>query len=288
MMSCLKLVIVQFPRDRANLEQNISQMHGFLGKIDGDADVVLLPEDWLGAVVVDWGEYREIVFELYRKAFLSRNRAGQGAPKGGQVVDGSAPGPLLVSGAQYVKAEGGIFSRGMIVGGELPAPVFYEKHFPSRAIGERNHVRPGSALPLIRHRDIPLGAVVCVDIMYPEIVRNLALRGALIILNPANIPAARMSLWKSVGLTRACENTVFVAMANNTATSYPDGREVLGESFVAYPDGYDLLSCGREPGIYSFELDLSRVERVRRRWPYLEDIRSKRESICPKYYGGEQ
>ncbi|MCL6558455.1 MAG: hypothetical protein K6U74_06560 [Firmicutes bacterium] len=72
--------------------------------------------------------------------------------------------------------------------------------------------------------------------------------------------------------------------ANNTATSYPDGWEVQGESFVAYPDGYTLLSCGRKPGVYYFDLDLSRVNKVRQRWPYLEDVRSNGESIYRKYY----
>ncbi|SHI35303.1 carbon-nitrogen hydrolase family protein [Desulfofundulus thermosubterraneus] len=283
-MSWVKLAIVQFPRDRTDLDQNIAQMHKFLDEITADVDVVLLPEDWLGATVIDWDDYQEIIVKLFHGAILSRGKSGGYIPDGPHVVGSPSLTPVLVSGAQYVRAEGGIFSRGMILGGELSAPVFFEKQFPSQAIGERKYVKPGTLLPVIRHRGTPLGVVVCVDIMYPEIVRSLALRGALLILNPANIPAARMPLWQSVGITRACENTVFVVAANNTATSYPDGREVQGDSFVAYPDGYTLLSCGREPGVYYFDLDLSRVNKVRQRWPYLEDVRSNRESICRKYY----
>ncbi|HHW44765.1 MAG TPA: carbon-nitrogen hydrolase family protein [Desulfotomaculum sp.] len=266
-MSSLKLAIVQFPRDTTNLNKNITLMQQYFSQITAGAEVILLPEDWLGATVIDWNDYRRIVTELFHTLKDSSSR------------------PLLVSGAQYVRAEGNIYSRGVVLGGALSAPVAFEKHFPSRAIGERGYVKPGSLLPVVEHRGIALGMAVCVDIMYPELVRGLTLRGALLVLNPANIPATRMPMWQGIGIARACENTVFVATANNTATAYPDGREVLGESFVVYPDGYTLLACGREPGVFYFDLDLSRLDRVRRRWPYLEDVRTNREIICRWYYG---
>ncbi|MBE3588498.1 MAG: carbon-nitrogen hydrolase family protein [Thermoanaerobacteraceae bacterium] len=267
-MSSLKLAIVQFPRDTTDLNKNITRMKQYFSQITAEAEVILLPEDWLGATAIDWDDYRRIIAELFHI-----------------LKSGHSPCPLLVSGAQYVRAEGNIYSRGMVLGGALPAPVVFEKHFPSRAIGERDYVEPGSLLPVVEHRGITLGMAVCVDIMYPELVRGLALRGALLVLNPANIPAARMPMWQGIGIARACENTIFVATANNTATAYPDGREVLGESFVVYPDGYTILSSGREPGVFYFDLDLSRLDQVRRRWPYLEDVRTNKKIICRWYYG---
>ncbi len=254
-MDILKLALVQFPRSNTDLEKNICQMQVYLTQIAPNTDIILMPEDWLGPNVIGLEQYQEIVEILFQGL---KNK-----------------GCLLVSGAQYVQHQGRIYSRGMFWGGDVAAPVYFEKHFPSQAIGERGYVTPGSLLPIVEHRGVTVGAVVCVDLMYPEIARNLALRGALLILNPANIPAARMPLWHSVGITRACENTVFVAMANNTHTSYPDGREVRGESFVAFPDGCTFLTCGQEPGVFYFEIDLFRVKRTRQRWPYLEDVKRK-------------
>ncbi|WP_051276309.1 carbon-nitrogen hydrolase family protein [Desulfovirgula thermocuniculi] len=250
-MQRLTLAIVQFPRGD-NPEENVARMAHYLSRITPGTDLVLLPEDWLGPAVVDFEEYFKIVEGLATK--VSSRRC------------------LLVSGAQYVRCGGRILSRGIFWGGDLDAPVCFEKLFPSQAIGERDYIAPGTLLPVVEHRGVKVGAVVCVDLMYPEIARSLALEGAALILNPANIPATRMPLWHAVGTARACENTVFVAMANNTATSYADGREVMGESFLAPPDGYGFLSCGREPGVFYFKLDLARISRVRQRWPYLEDV----------------
>lgn len=250
-MRSLTLAIVQFPRSD-NPEKNAACMAHYLSQIAPDTDLVLLPEDWLGPAVVDFAAYLKIVENLV--AEMGNRRS------------------LLVSGAQYVRCGELIHSRGIFWGGELDAPVFFEKLFPSQAIGERDFIAPGTLLPVVEYRGVKVGAVVCVDLMYPEIARRLALEGAALILNPANIPISRMPLWHAVGISRACENTVFVAMANNTATSYADGREVMGESFLAPPDGYGFVSCGREPGIFYFQLDLERISRVRQRWPYLQDV----------------
>jgi len=95
-----------------------------------------------------------------------------------------------------------------------------------------------------------------------------------VVLNPASIPADRAELWRALGLARAAENTIFLAMANNTATSYSDGRPVSGGSFVAWPYGNRLTDAGPAEGLHYFSLDLAEITRVRSRWPYLEDVRA--------------
>ncbi|MDH7479446.1 MAG: carbon-nitrogen hydrolase family protein, partial [Syntrophomonadaceae bacterium] len=258
-MSRIKLAIVQFPRRQPDRAFSIEHMARCLSAVDPDTDVVLLPEGWLGPSLMEDSEYQATMEELL-----------------GQI---KAPDCLLASGAQYVKAASGRpLARGFFLSRQHP-PVAYEKLFPSQAIGERRFIAPGSRLPVVEHRGLLVGAVVCVDFFYPEVVRSLALRGAVLILNPANIPANRMPLWHHLGVTRACENTVFVAMANNTEGIYPDRREIKGDSFVAFPDGYQLITFGPRPGIYYSELDLALIDQVRERWPYLEDLRRRGREI---------
>lgn len=165
--------------------------------------------------------------------------------------------------------------RGFFISKHLDEPVPYDKLFPSQAIRERDFIVPGHHLPVVEHNGVKVGAAVCVDFFYPELVRSLALRGASLVINPANIPTNRMPLWHRLGVTRASENTVFTAMANNTGTSYPDQRQITGDSFVAYPDGFQLFTFGTEPGTYYNRFDLSLIDQVRQRWPYLDDIRER-------------
>lgn len=248
----IRLCIVQFDRSEKRPEVNRDKMTGLLKGIPAGTGVILLPEGWLGPLVIDHDDHTALLHDLQNCL-----------PPGD---------PLLVTGGQYVRCpEGRVISTGALV--NRREILFYDKHFPSGAIGERNFVVPGSRLPVASHRGIKAAAVLCVDLFYPEITRNLAMRGALLVLNPANIPAGRMDLWQHIGVTRAAENTVFLAMANNTLTRYPDGREVTGRSFVAGPDGIFFYDCGSEPGTYLVELDLGLVDRVRQRWKYLEDVR---------------
>lgn len=250
-----KIAIIQFPRNSDDLTCNLQLMTSYFEKIAPDTDLVLLPEGWLGSQPLKMHTYQTILQDLFHLL--------------------KAPDCLLVSGAQYVEVNNQNLCRGLILSRELLNPVPFDKLFPSEAIGERNFIAPGDQLPVVKHKDWFIGVAVCVDLFYPEVIRSLALRGASLILNPATIPTNRIPLWKTLGEVRACENTVFVAMANNTDTTYPDGRKIMGDSYVAYPDGYNFFNYGADPGIYYAELELSLIDKARIRWPYLEDVRNR-------------
>lgn len=257
-MTTLKLAIIQFPRRLDDLKSNTELMAGYVARLAADTtdtDVVLLPEGWLGPKLIPLTQYEEIMDQVFSRL--------------------KPLNCLLVSGAQYVIVDDQVFCRGLVLSQHLPKPIPFDKLFPSQAVGERSFVAPGTELPVFKHKGVSLGVALCVDLFYPEVVRNLALREVSLVLNPANIPSSRMALWQGLGVARACENTVFVAMANNTETSYADGRKIMGESFVAYPDGQKLVNFGRESGIFYLTLDLQLINRVRERWPYLEDVRTR-------------
>lgn len=244
------LAIVQ-SRRTSDPRDNLARMSRHLEGV-GAADVVLLAENWLADHLVSWQEYLESVTALSNLL---------------------PPQTLLAGGAQYVRAPE-VVSRGAFLrAGTVVAR--YEKLFPSRAVGERGVFTPGVEVPVVEHGGVRLAAVVCVDLFYPEVVRRLALAGAVLVLNPASIPYSRVSLWQALGRVRAAENTIFVAMACNTGTYYPDGRAVSGGGFVAYPDGRPVLPLGSGEGVFTVSLDLDLVAQVRERWPYLEDVRTK-------------
>ncbi|RJQ29453.1 MAG: carbon-nitrogen hydrolase family protein [Peptococcaceae bacterium] len=259
----LKITIIQFPRKLHDPALNIRLMGEYFQQVPEDSDAVLLPETWLGGEKIPIEQYEETVFSLLAKL--------------------KAPQCLLVAGAHYTGSTNHFFSRGFFCSKKDPRPVYYDKQFPSNAIGERKHIEKGVFLPLIEHNGIKMGAAVCVDLFYPEVVRSLAIRGSLIIFNPASIPEHRAIMWQQLGVARASENTVYVVMANNTASRYPDGRAVEGGSFIAFPDGATLLSCGKEPGVFNFIISLDLIDTVRQRWRYLEDIRENQEKIKQLY-----
>lgn len=248
----ITLGIVQFDRSSGKPEVNHRKMVDLLEGISSPAtDFILLPEDWLGPLIVKHEYYISVLNDL--KNCLSSGNT------------------LLAAGSQYVQYPDKTISMGAFI--NKREMIYYDKHFPSRAIGERNFITPGNRLPVVEHNGIKAGAVVCVDLFYPETVRRLAMKGAALIFNPASIPASRAELWQHIGITRAAENTVFLAMANNTNTCYPDRRKVMGRSFVAGPDGIFFKDFGSEPGVYFTEINPDIIVRTRKRWGYLEDIK---------------
>ncbi len=157
----------------------------------------------------------------------------------------------------------------------------YDKRFPSTAFNERNFCTPGNISPVFKVDNVRIGIVICVDALYPELTRNLALNNACIIFNPSNIPENRNELWKHVSVTRAVENTVFYIFVNNTNTFYPDGRMVKGHSIVVAPDGEVILEADEQEKVFQIQLDMNQIDKIRKRWRYLNDIRSTMTSFRP-------
>jgi predicted amidohydrolase len=114
-----------------------------------------------------------------------------------------------------------------------------------------------------------LGLMTCYELRFPEIARILALQGAQLIIVPTAWVAGRMKEEHLHTLTksRALENTVYVAVASQT------GRIFTGRSLVVDPFGVAVCDAGEEERLITAEIDLDRIERVRRSLPSLGQLR---------------
>jgi len=158
-------------------------------------------------------------------------------------------------------------------------PGFYEKfYFAPGDLGFRAfELRPGR-----------VGALICWDQWYPEAARLTALKGASALLYPTAIGwhpgekerhgAAQRDAWRVIQRAHAIANGVYVAAVNRVGFEPgPPGEaglEFWGTSFLCDPFGVVVAeaSTGGEE-ILLGEVDRSRVEEVRRGWPFLRDRR---------------
>jgi len=247
----LRLALVQFARGK-DKEGNLDRMLGLLSTLSG-VELVCLPENWLGGEVLGEEEWEKVLEAL-----------GEKTEEGGF---------FLLTGGAYLRRGKRIFSSCHVLDARGREVGRFDKLFPSRSIGERAFVSGGREAPPLRLGRIRVGAVICVDALYPEPCRRLSLRGAQLLLNPSNIPENRVETWRHLGVTRAVENGVFFAFVNNTRTNYPDGRRVVGHSFLASPKGELLAEAGEEETVLEVTVDLSVLREVRERWPFLRDAR---------------
>ncbi len=152
-------------------------------------------------------------------------------------------------------------------------PLYYEKfYFTPGDLGFR----------CFATRHARIGVLVCWDQWFPEAARLTAMAGAEILFYPTAIGwhaeekaqhgARQHEAWELVQRGHAVANGVWVATPNRVGT---EGTvEFWGGSFVCDPFGSLVARAGHaEERVLVAECDLSRVEEVRRHWPFLRDRR---------------
>jgi N-carbamoylputrescine amidase len=133
-----------------------------------------------------------------------------------------------------------------------------------------------------------LAVLICWDQWYPEGARLAALQGASLLVYPTAIGwhprekatdgAAQRDAWRIVQRGHAVANGLYVAAVNRVGREIPPGGgagiEFWGSSFLADPQGVVIAEApaGAET-ILIGEVDLDRIEEVRRNWPFLRDRR---------------
>jgi N-carbamoylputrescine amidase len=132
-----------------------------------------------------------------------------------------------------------------------------------------------------------IGTLICWDQWYPEGARLTALQGAGILFYPTAIGwhpaekathgAQQLDAWRTIQRGHAIANGVFVAAVNRVGHEQPaggDGIEFWGHSFLADPFGVILAEAPADREVVLIaEVDLGRIEAVRRGWPFLRDRR---------------
>lgn len=147
----------------------------------------------------------------------------------------------------------------------------YRKIHLFRLMREDVYLQPGQS-PLIL--DLPwgkTGMAICYDLRFPELFRRYALEGAQMVIIPAEWPLERIDHWRTLLQARAIENQCYIIATNACGET---GNTVFGgHSMVVDPWGKILIEAGEEPGLFTVEIDLSRVEQIRARIPVFEDRR---------------
>ena len=131
---------------------------------------------------------------------------------------------------------------------------------------------PGQESSIFSIKGIKSAIVICYELEFPELIRELALQGVELII----APTGQSSLWPAAALfncrTRAFENGIFIAYANSTGDL--NGINFMGESKIIGPDGLDLANAGIGEKIIAAKIDTDQISLVRDKLPYLNDSQS--------------
>ena len=181
--------------------------------------------------------------------------------------------------------------------------IYRKMHIPDDpAYYEKFYFAPGDlGFRAFDTRAGRIGTLVCWDQWYPEGARLTALQGANILFYPtaigwhpaekAQYGAQQLDAWRTVQRGHAIANGCWVAAVNRVGMERLDGQgatgglEFWGHSFLIDPFGVVVAEApGDKEALLVAEVDLDRLEEVRRNWPFLRDRRTDAyEGIASRY-----
>jgi len=132
---------------------------------------------------------------------------------------------------------------------------------------ESDTFQAGSKIVLLNIDKIKIGFTICYDLRFPNLFRQLAKRGAQIILMPAafTVPSGHAH-WEVLLRSRAIENSFFVIATDMCGTHHTD-RKTYGHSILVNPWGKIIAKATSRPKILNSKINLDEIKNVRNKIP---------------------
>jgi predicted amidohydrolase len=243
MKSMLRIGVAQANFKLADREANVEIIRGLLDEAQQNSlDVLVLPELANSGYNFDSLAEAQAVAEVVNKGPVCQ-----------LLREWSTAGRLVVSGLCERSGEKLYNSAVVYADGRLTT-VYHKVHLFGN---EGRYFQPGDTRPpVVGYRGHHLGVMICFDWFFPEMARSLALRGAQVILHPANLV---LPFCQKAMVTRSIENRIFTATANRTGEER--GLAFSGMSQITAPNGDRLVQAGADfSGVVWAEVDLNEAD----------------------------
>lgn len=235
----LRIALIQ-PDSRGDKEEVLNRAIKLIEEAGKEkAELVCLPEHWI--VYYNFNEILKVLSDAAKRYGIS-----------------------IITGGNYIKnneiTEVSSFiidESGQIIGSQKKIHLFG---------AEKEVAIPGEEYNVFDFKGTKIAISICHDLVYPETIRILVLKGAELIFAPARIRYKGFEPWKLYVLTRALENRVHIATVN---TLLPPN--FLGNSFVVdfkieedVVIPYMYKEIGGEEGFVIADIDPKKVEKFRK------------------------
>jgi len=189
----------------------------------------------------------------------------------------------LCAGSMVEERNGSRFNTSRLVGPDGKVLLSYSKcHLFDSKIDHASCVEsgfftPGDSFDVVDTMYARAGIAICYDIRFPEMAREAALRGAELLALPAVFSSATGPLhWRCFLQTRAVENQIFVAAANQGASPDTSSRyRAYGHSMVVSPWGEVLAEGGEGECIVYADVTQRMMAEAREKLPLLQHRRGR-------------
>jgi predicted amidohydrolase len=147
----------------------------------------------------------------------------------------------------------------------------YRKIHPFSYSKEDIFYGKGKSPTITKVKSIKIGLSICYDLRFPELYRFYAKEKVDMIVDIANWPDTRIEHWRALLKARAIENQCYVVGVNRIGDD--PKLHYDGFSSVFDPMGKEIAAVENEEKVITVEIDKSVVDEVRKKLPFLNDIR---------------
>ena len=254
-----------------DLDENLTTLGTMIRKArDMGADFITTPEC---ATMIEVGQKN-----IRTKSFLENEHPALAAFQDWAKITGA----WLLAGSLSILLEGEerLANRQYLIDPSGKVTAKYDKihmfdvELPNgKSLRESKNYQPGSQAVLAHLPWCQLGLSICYDLRFPHFYRDLAKRGAEVLV----IPSAFMQItgeahWHVLMRARAIETGCFVVAAAQCG-KHVAGRLSYGHSVIIAPWGEVLSDAGTEVGVSLVDIDVSAVRDARRHIPALKHDR---------------
>jgi len=135
---------------------------------------------------------------------------------------------------------------------------------------EDQYYTPGRNASLFDVNGMKMGAVICFDIFFPELIKTYALNGADLVVCLSASPITSRDVFEKIIPARAVENTIYFAYLNHLGSQL--NQVFFGGSQAVGPRGNTLhKSKYFEEEVSTFDIESSELELARRMRPTLKE-----------------
>ena len=228
--------------------------------VKAQPDVIVLPETW-NTGFFPKGNLAEL---SCKNGYEVNDRIGELAKK--YKVN-------IVAGSVSNVRGGKVYNTAFVFDRDGICIAEYDKTHLFTPMGEDDYYTCGDRLCRFTLDGVKCGIIICYDVRFPELTRNLALQGLDILFVVSQWPKERIFHLRTLTTARAIENQMFVVCCNSCGTA---GKTVYGgNSAIIEPFGKTLALAGENEEILTAECDLQILNEIRNSIPVFRDRRSE-------------
>jgi len=146
-------------------------------------------------------------------------------------------------------------------------PCFWEKFY----------FKPGNlGYPVFDTAVGRVGLIICYDRHFPEVARQVGLKGAELVFNPsATVESLSRYLWELEQPAHAVANGYWIAAINRVGTEEPlNSAKFYGSSYFCDPRGQIIAKASdSDDEVLVADLDMDMIRQVRNTWQFMRDRR---------------